>query len=252
MVRRLIVAALAGCMAMAAGLRGQEATTPTLALADAPSTATIAAQQPGDSPEVAFLRLIEAKNGETRSLQAEFTQTRVDRVFSDEVVSEGEFWYEAPGLFRASYKGDKDSGSEDSDIWMKDNKLISYTPSLRQVEIVQQAAGDRAPVNQLLLGFGVKVERIQRLFEVQPAAKPRPGTTGIRFVSRDVDFSLGYDSITVYFDTTRREPQIILLEQEDQEITVELKKVRMNPQIKPSVFETKWPKNVEILEYKQL
>lgn len=191
-----------------------------------------------------FLEKVERKNEQTTALTAEFRQLRIDRIFDEEVESQGRFWYKEPGKYRASY-----TSENDSEIWIVEGKLINYVPSLKQVEIIPQATGDDAPINQILLGFGVKVDKIKRHFEVSASETKRRGMVGIDFVSKDPEKSMGYDRITVFFDEEKVEPRTIILEDETSQITVELTKVRLNPEIEDSIFEPSWPSNAEVLEY---
>ncbi len=208
-------------------------------------------QAPAEAPPVAnpaidFLAKVEARNEAVETLQAEFHQTRYDQLFDHLVESDGKFWYEATGRFRASYESEADS-----EIWMVDNKLIEYVPDIDQVSIVHQREGDEAPINQLLLGFGIEVERILARFEVRQLADGEEGRVAIEFLPRDPDLAMGYTRIVVHFDEETVEPRTIELEDEQNEVTVELKRVRLNAEINESVFEPKWDDDAEVLVYRE-
>lgn len=206
--------------------------------------ATPEATEAAADPAIAFLQRLEKKHAETKTLSAEFNQLRVDHGFMNEVESFGRFWYEAPERFRASYESENSS-----EIWMLEGKLITYVPKLKQVEVIQQPKGDDAPINQLLLGFGQNVERIQELFGIDWIADAGEGEAQIKFTSKDLSRSMGYDVITITFSEESAEPKKIVLEDPQSTTTVELKKVKINPEISEKRFQTDWPDDTEVLEY---
>ncbi|MEO8377672.1 MAG: outer membrane lipoprotein carrier protein LolA [Candidatus Sumerlaeota bacterium] len=196
-----------------------------------------------------FLQKVEAKNKETKSLEAEFTQVREDSVMGDTVHSEGHFWYKAPGKFRASFPENKADKSYASEVWMEGNTMSTYTPKLEQAEILEQATGDEAPVNQWLLGFGLQVEKIKKIFEIAPAGLQKPGLYGIDFHSKNLDQSLQFDVITIYFDGKKIEPAIIVLADDSSKTTISLQKVKFNPDIDDKKFKTDWPAGTQVINY---
>lgn len=228
-------------------LRGQDAAVVAEDRATTGTTAVEAGEAPAEigNPALEFLSRLEKRNAETKALKAEFSQVRTDRMFLTEFRTKGRFWYRAPNLFRASYENDEGA---DSDIWMRDSQIIQYTPGARQVDIVKQKTGSDAAVNQLLLGFGIKVSEITRLFDVSPEENAVPaGMTGIRFESKDPERSFGYNTIHVFFDSESMEPRRIVAEDEQQDVTIELTSVRLNPDIEDAIFQPKWPEGTEVL-----
>ncbi len=222
------------------------------AVADNATSGTV--QQPGaDNSEVlAFLKRAEAKNGDTKSLEAEFVQVRQDNVFNEEVTSNGRFWYRAPGQFRASYEENKEAKTYASEIWMAGNKLTTYTPKLKQVEILEQKTGEEAPINQMLLGFGLKVEKIQSVFAIRSAPKSdTPGLFGVEFESKNLDQSMQYSKIIIYFDEKKVEPAVIILEDDQSTTRINLRKVKFNPDIDDKKFNSDWPAEVQVFNYSE-
>lgn len=212
------------------------------------SPLAVAAQEtaPTSDPAVEFLRRVEEKNQETTALKAEFDQTRVETGFMDDepIRSKGRFWYQSPDKFHAVYESENDS-----EIWMIDNKLISYVPGIKQVDIIPQPTGDDAPMNQMLLGFGVKVEKIKNLFDIsQSSYQVKEGEIAIRFKSKDLERTMGYAVITIYFDKEKVVPKRIVLADAAQTITVKLKDVEFNPEIDDGVFVPDWPGDVDVID----
>lgn len=220
-------------------------TTATLAKQAAPAAAA-SSSAAEDSAVVAaekFLTALEAKNAEMTSLQADFDQVRADASFLDEVRSEGTFWYQAPKKFRASYR-DKNS----SEIWISEGRFVSYVPKLKQVEIARQAQGEDAGVSQLLLGFGVKVAEIRKIFTFRELRRAE-GNVVIEFVSKDVSRSLQFKRIVITFDQATLLPERLELEDQQSVIRMDLKNIRLNPKLKDSIFKEDWPKDVDVVEY---
>ena len=158
----------------------------------------------------------------------------------------GRFGYKAPDKFRANYEGADDSVSS-SRIWMMDGKMYRYVPVLKEAEILHFPKGEEAPINQFLLGFGVKVDEIVKLFDVAVTGQKNNSIT-ISFTSKDLDRSMGYNVIRVTFDEETIKPKKLVLEDNAQMITIRLKDVELNAEIEESVFKTDWPEDVEISE----
>lgn len=211
------------------------------------TTATLAAISPRDEA-VAFLRRVEEKNAATETLRGRFTQTRIDETFLEEVTSEGEFRYKAPSRFRADYRG-RDETTAASVIYMVDDRLYNYVPEIKQVDVLDLPKGDSAAINQMLLGFGVKVEKILDYFEVQPSTEPAPeGRTRLNFFSKNREKTLGFDRIEIVFVTEALIPETLYLFEEGSETTIALRDVAVNEPVDDAVFEAKFPKDVEIIQ----
>lgn len=214
-----------------------QATTQTVVLEQAPEVAQA----------LAFLERVEQKNKEMTGFTAKFTQERVNAgLMEDSVGTHGRFWYEAPDKFRANYEGADDSVSS-SRIWMMEGKLFRYVPDLEEVEILHFEEGEEAPINQFLLGFGVKVDEIVKLFDVAVTSQKNNSIT-ISFTSKDIDRSMGYNVIRVAFDEETIKPKKLVLEDSGQMITIRLKEVELNAEINESIFKTDWPEDVDISE----
>lgn len=237
--RQTLILLCAAALGLPASIGAQE---------QSPATQPATNQQATEekSRALQFLEGLEDKYSNTKSLRAEFDQLRIDHGLMNEVESSGRFWYRAPDQFHAVYE----SGESNEKIWMRDGELITYVPELEQVEIIPQEQGEDAPMNQLLLGFGLKTEKIQDLFEVSISEKETPkDQIAIAFKSRDLNRSMGYETITIFFSREEKQPKRIILEDPQSTTTVNLRKVQVNPKIKDSVFETKWPDDADVLRY---
>lgn len=195
---------------------------------------------------VEFLKQIEEKNRDIQTLWGRFHQLRVNPMFMEEVESNGEFWCTKPNHFRADYY-------EPSEIrfYMFKDEIISYTPSLKQVEKYPVEGDDSAPINQLLVGFGVQTDRILDVFSVRIAAdQPEDESQlSILFLSRDVERTMGYQRITVTFDRKKLEPRQIFLEEEQDTVLVTLEEVKFNAKVPAKTYEPDWGEDVEVIVY---
>ncbi|MBI1292122.1 hypothetical protein GC173_12910 [bacterium] len=203
--------------------------------ADAPTSSTLVVSQGAAASRqqaIEFLTRLEKKNEGTKTLSAEFDQVRIDFTFDDEVKSSGRFWYRAPSSYYAEYESE-----HSSKVWSDEKRLVEYIPSLNQVDVVPMEAGEEAPVTQVLLGFGIKVDRILRLFDVQMADSEEKGLVSVDFLSKDLDKTLNFSRIKVAFDEKGLEPRVILMEDNTGTRTIRLKKVKFNPVVKDSIFE---------------
>jgi outer membrane lipoprotein-sorting protein len=215
------------------------------------ATPAVSTETPAADPReaaIAFLRSIEEQNKNVTTLYGRFEQVRVNPMFLEEINSTGEFWYAKPDRFRCDYKQPAAVS-----FYMSGNEVVTYTPELAQVEKYRIPGGnDSAPINQMLVGFGVQTEKILEVFTVRlaPVQPSDEAQLAIEFASRDIDRSLGFSRITVTFDRESREPRQLFLEEEQDTVLVTLNLVRQNSEIPEGTFEHKFPPNVEIIEYR--
>lgn len=196
-----------------------------------------------------FLKRLEESNEATKSLRAKFTQLRIDESFLDEVKSEGQFVYQSPAQFRADYAGEKGRIAS-STVYILEDKMYNYVPEQNQVDVVELPKGDSMAVHQMLLGFGVKVERITQFFDVSRSADEVPKEkTRIEFKSRNRQRTLNYSKITITFDNATLQPEVLVLEDSESQTTISLSSVEVNPPLDEKLFELKFPKDVDIVEH---
>lgn len=255
-------AAVACILLLSAALAAQEATsppaTPSAAAAPMPMATvvadrTVAERAPAGpqapNPAIDFLGELEARNSTVNTLWGKFTQVRESPVFLETTTSEGEFWYVKPDRFRCDYKTPTESR-----FYIIGDTALSYTPEIKQVDKYQLESGDEAPINQMLVGFGLNTSKILDVFEVQPAAN-QPADAAlftIEFKSRDAERTLEYDRIEVTFDRATREPRRMFLDQggeDGDKVDIELLAVTRDAAIGPEKFELTFPPDVEVNEF---
>jgi len=181
---------------------------------------------------IALLTRLEKQNEATRTLTGAFDQFRTDGTFGDKVKSTGKFWYRAPSSYYAEYETE-----HPSKVWSDEKRLVEYIPSMKQVDVIPMDKGEDAMLTQVLLGFGVKVERILRLFDVAMVAPTSEDVLSVEFLSKDLDKTLDINRIVVSFDEKTLQPRVIEMEDSMNTRVIQLKDVKVNPSIKDSVFE---------------
>ncbi len=110
-----------------------------------------------------LLKRLETKYMKTMTFYGEFNQTKISKLFLEEIKSKGKFWYQKPGKFRCEYVPPNAQVN-----LILDDVAYVYIPDIKQVEVYHFEARD-SPVkklNQMLLGFGVSVKDVLDVYEV--------------------------------------------------------------------------------------
>jgi len=251
--RKLALSAALAAMAFVAPAQNA---TPASAATPAPAATTAAtpavaapAAAPAPAPAgeaMTFLRALEQKNKDLKSLYGSFHQVRLNKMFLEEVQSNGEFWYSKPNRFRCDYHEPSEAR-----FYLLENTGYYYTPELKQVEKFRLEGGDSAPINQMLVGFGLSVDKILDVFNVS-LASPQPADKAqivLDFDSKDTERTLDYKRIRITFDREKLEPRVLEIEEEDDSIKVTLQKIQPNAEVPADQFKTDFPAGVEIVEY---
>jgi len=198
-----------------------------------------------ENPAVSILRDLEEKNKDLETLHGTFIQVRQNRMFDEEISSRGEFWYSQPNKFRANY-----SDPSPYHFWMIGNMIHSYTPEIKQVERFRvQQSGDDAPINSMLVGFGMDTNKILDVFTVRVIeSESDDSRVAIEFNSKNTDRTLEFQTITVWFDRENLTPQRMHMQEIEDEVTIDLTEVRVNADVAPSVFELNFPEDTTVVE----
>ncbi len=221
-----------------------------LTIAAIPGEAQEATQPPVETnPAVEFLKKVEAKNKDLQTLYGKFKQVRVNPMFLEEIHSSGEFWYTKPDKFRCDYYEPSDAR-----FYLLGDVGMYYTPELKQVEKYRLETGDSAPINQMLVGFGLNTDKILEVFNVRVSdEQPKDEKLlKIDFISRDTSRTMDYKQITVTFDREKIEPRVLEMDEEEDTVRVTLEKVEVNAKIAKDKYEANFPKDVEIIELNSL
>ncbi|MBX3730790.1 MAG: outer membrane lipoprotein carrier protein LolA [Candidatus Sumerlaeia bacterium] len=202
-------------------------------------------EPPPNTPALAFLRKVEEANRETQTLYGRFTQVRENRMFAEEVHSKGQFWHSKPNKFRCDYED-----PAPAQFFLVEGVGYFYSPENKQLDKFRLEGGKDAPINELLVGFGLKVEQILEVFTVHLPEDQGTDPTKmiIDFVSRDVDRTLNFQKITITFDTKALEPRKLVMEESEDIVRIELLEVRKNQPIPETTYATVFPDDVTINE----
>lgn len=239
------ILAVLGLFVIASGVRADIQTSPSLTGSKAQATT-------GTLTAVDYLRRLEEKNKDVRTMIGDFVQTKESRLFLEEHTYQGRFHYLKPNRFRIDYTG-KDGKKDESTLLMLANEIWDYTPSLQQaVRIDLRARGGRQKeINQFLIGFGVQTQKALEYFEVSVGPRDPGGKTfTLIFDARNPDETMNFSKATLTFEADSLRPQTIIL---DEEITgdqtrITLGDVKINATVSEALFQPKWPKDTEIIE----
>lgn len=195
------------------------------------------------SPALEFLKQLENKYADLETLHGTFEQLRVNTMFSEEVHSRGEFWYTKPNLFRCDY-----FDPSPAQFYLVGDTGYFYSPANLQLEKYQLETGANAPINGMLVGFGLSVDKVLEVFSVRMAEEQPadPNLVRIVFISRDTSRTLDFRRIIVTFDREKLEPRVLFMEEAEDTVEITLKKTEKNAPIPASTYETKFPDNVTV------
>jgi len=221
--------------------------------ADSPSTGSAAAPaKRSDSPTaLEYLKRLEEKNKDVKTMAGSFQQTRISEVVLEKSVYTGHFTYEKPNRFRLDYTG-KDGKRDESTVLMLADEVWDYVPSIEQVTRTRldSRAGQQREINQFLLGFGVKAEKALEYFDVSLGDPDATGKTfSLVFRAKNPDETMQFVKATITFDGKSLLPQTIhLIDSIGDRTEIELGEVKFNTSIKASLFEPKWPEGTVLIE----
>jgi outer membrane lipoprotein-sorting protein len=232
-------------------------TTPSLTGSQSrPTSETLSREAPGPTSAqsltaVDYLRRLEEKNKDVRTMIGDFVQIKESRVFLEEHTYQGRFHYLKPNRFRIDYTG-KDGKKDESTLLMLAEEMWDYTPSLQQALRVDLRAqgGRQREINQFLIGFGVQTQKALEFFKVSLGpADPTGKTFTLVFDARNPDETMNFSKATITFEADSLRPRNIIL---DEEITgdqtrITLGDVKYNVSVSESIFQPKWPKDTEII-----
>ncbi|MDK2971864.1 MAG: Outer rane lipoprotein carrier protein LolA [Candidatus Sumerlaeota bacterium] len=240
MTRLCVLFFLSFLAAFPAVVPAQEATPAEPAATPAPAATPVA-----EDPAIAFLRKVEEANRDVETLYGKFSQVRENVMFSEEIHSNGEFWHTRPNKFRCDYKD-----PSPAQFFLIENTGYFYSPENKQLDKFKVDASEDAPINELLVGFGLKVELILDVFNVSLAEDQGtdPGQIVIDFLSRDVDRTLNFQKITIAFDKEELQPRKLVMEETEDVVRIEIIEIRKNPPIPESTYETTFPADVTVNE----
>lgn len=203
---------------------------------------SVAPEKAGD-PAIELLRKIEEKNEDLKTLHGTFDQVREVVMFSERTESSGEFWYTKPNLFRCDYF--EPSAAQ---FYMVNNTGYFYSPENKQLDKFTMESGDEAPINEMLVGFGLKTEKILEYFSVQlaPQQPEDSDLMTIDFISNDKNRTLDFQKITITFDEEDLEPRRIVMQEAEDLVEITLKKIKKNAEIPAKTYETDFGDDVTV------
>ncbi len=197
---------------------------------------------------IQFLKKLQEKNKTITTIEGKFNQIKNQKLFLEEIKSEAVFYFKKPGKFRCDYLPPNEMIN-----YLIDNTAYMYVPENKQVDkyIFNSEGSQIKQLNQMLLGFGVSVEDIEKVFDtdMDNTLADNEKQTVIIFSSKEKDTSVNINRIHIWFDNETLKPiKVINYEDSGDETIIELKKIEYNVKISDDKFVPKFPKDVEIIE----
>jgi outer membrane lipoprotein carrier protein len=218
------------------------ATSATVAVAGAPTSAALAVA----AEALKWLGALEERHKDYRRARGEFTQTKKDPVFLEEIAGSGEFYYERPNRFRCDYDKPEESTS------LVDGDLVTlYFPKLKQLERyrLSRQSGGIGEVNQMLLAFGIETSKVLKYFTV--ACDPKTSANIVRLIftpkapRQERPFAQFLLEVSKPDLTPKR---FEIVGDEGDRTLVTVTKITWNSPLPPDIFRLNPPKDVEIIE----
>ena len=231
---------------------GEDLTSPTVATSPtvrAELEATTPTRTVVTSPEdeaIRFLKMIEVRHGDVRTVVGRFEQLKRSKVFLEEIKSTARFYFKRPGKFRCDYFPPNESINlvVNGIAWL-------YVPEIKQVEKYRLAeTGSKVDrLNQLLLGLGVSVKDILEVYDVRLKEKSDK-EIAIEFRLKEPEEGINFEAVTIWFDRKELLPRRIYIDElGDDETFITIKKLELNASVSDSLFKPLFPKDVEIIEH---
>lgn len=195
-----------------------------------------------------FLKKLEAKNKDVKTIEGKFSQVKNQKIFLEEIKSEGVFYFKKPGKFRCDYLAPNEMIN-----YLIDNVAYMYVPENKQVDkyTFNSEGSQIKQLNQMLLGFGVSVNDIDKVFnyEIDSSLTDKKDERALVLVPKEKDKGVGISRVHLWFDSATLTPKKILsFEESGDETTITIKDIKVNKGIPDDKFIPKFPKDVDIIE----
>lgn len=204
------------------------------------------------SETLTVLGRLDGVYGDVKTVQARFEQVKVWQDSGDQVESSGRLYLQMPGRMRCEY-----AAPFSEVLLFTDNAFYQYVKEYKQVDAFRFETADegRERLKMLMLGFGVSSKEVLDTYDVELAAGPR-GEEGevppIGFVFTPIrpEVRKMLTSITVWFEREKLWPiRAIVNEVSGDVTTVTIKEMQLGGRVKASLFEAKWPRDVDVIEH---
>lgn len=200
----------------------------------------VSASAMGQNAGVDVLKRMEEKFQNLQSVSGSFVQSRTDPEFNMTRNTQARFWILKPNHFRAEYQDP--SGQAGEVQLISGQTFYNYVPQLKQVATYKfRGESNVRDLNYMLLGFGAKVEEIQKVYAVQPLQ----GGTGVQLTPHNPQ-QASFRYILMKVNPETLYPESFTMRQPDgtdMTITLAGGSLQMNPQISPNDFRPNFPRD---------
>jgi outer membrane lipoprotein-sorting protein len=231
-------------------LMGQEAAPVETEAAAAPAEAAptgeaVATETISDITELeVFIRRVDEKADELRTLEAEVTYTKAEGFSGRESVYSGKVYVRKPhGMFvdfRKPYP---------RKVWFSENEILDYKEDLNTAEKVTLAEDGETPE---IIGLTARFGEMRDRFAMSLEKKSRDGRefdvlTLVPLPDVEADFT----SAEVEIDAVTLLPVKVEMKDDelDQTKTLEFSAIKENPRLRASVFEPKLRRDTDVEEF---
>lgn len=201
-----------------------------------------------DSKAIELLRQMESKFGQINSVQGQFQQVREDPAFEERIESYANFYLLKPSKFRAEYQPPKVSVN-----LITDDYFYRYIKDLKQVERYHfQGKNTAQDFNYMVLGFGVKVEDVLKVYRVkwltEGVAKGYYGITLIPLEKEGSNFK--YVTILITDDGSLRPAQFSMEQLDGVRTTANLglKSLQIGAKVDERLFKPDFPRDAQVID----
>ena len=169
----------------------------------------------------------------TKNLTADYRQFRSSKALGQGPVTAGTLQYESPGRWRFT-----STGKTRSTVYVNEDTVWFYQPDRKSV--VKSRSVDAGGPSTAL--FGPSVAALERHWKISEI-----GAAGLRFVPRD-GAAGPWRRFEVTLDPRTGLPRrVVLLESEDERVTLELSNLKVNRKIVPTRFPPVFPAGTNVV-----
>ncbi|UCF79543.1 MAG: outer membrane lipoprotein carrier protein LolA [Candidatus Eiseniibacteriota bacterium] len=190
-----------------------------------------------------FLERVDQKLSSVRSLAASFEQTREIGLTDQTISAKGRLYLQKPGRILLDYVS-----PERHKLLVHDSVVMIYLPSLKQV---QRFSFEGTPEGKNLFVFWESLEDLKREFTVSAGRGRGDRLRYVEFVPKDEAGAEGFRRLVLGIDPELGLPQVIEVEEVGGDVVkMTLSRIKVNPELKESLFELDLGDEIEIIDYR--
>lgn len=191
-----------------------------------------------------ILHILEEKQKEIETWEAEFVQTKEISLMANKIISEGHMYFKKPNLIYWRY-------TKGSNLLMVFNghEAWLYYPNLKEAERYKNIEGI---MKMFPLAFGLELKDLKRYWDISlmPSPSDRIIALDLRPKGKDKrspEFIPGFDKMTIWIEENRGAiNKVQIFEPGGDNTIIEFKGIRLNEKLQDDLFTFKPPAGVKI------